>query len=596
MSLIVQKFGGTSVADPEKILAAARKAIRAQQAGHQVVVVVSAMGHNTDLLIDLARQVNERPPAREMDMLLSTGEQVSVALMAMAVHSLGYKAVSLTGAQMGITTDNTFTKARIRNISGDRIRKQLEQGNIVIAAGFQGIDEDGNITTLGRGGSDTTAVALAAALDADACEIHTDVDGVYTTDPRQLPEARQMSRISYDEMLELASLGASVMHNRSIEFAKKYNVPIRVRSSFSDTRGTMIVNQPESPTASVCGAALTRNEARLTVQGVPDKPGTSYEIFKRLADAKITVDMIVQNIGQDNRADISFTVPNEELPAALEAIGEATSCVGATGFTHDDQVAKVSVVGLGMARQTGVAQQMFRALADGGINIQMITTSEIKISVLVDRPHSQGALRAVHQIFSLQKRPADAAAWEEIPPRDAAHADVAKVVADLHSADMEQLMLSDIALVDDQARVTLIGVPDQPGLAANIFDAVAAAGIFVDMIVQSCDGFQGETSISFTMPRRQYADAMRVMHELGQRFKFRRVQGSEAIAKLSVSGIGLRSHTSVAIGMFEVLSAAGINIEMISTSELRVNVVIASASGAQALAAVRERFSSNLAS
>lgn len=594
MSLIVQKFGGTSVADPEKILAAARKAIRAQQQGNQVVVVVSAMGHNTDLLIDLARQVNDRPPAREMDMLLSTGEQVSVALMAMAVHSLGYKAVSLTGAQMGITTDRSYTKARIRNISADRIRKRLDEGNIVIAAGFQGIDDDDNITTLGRGGSDTTAVALAAALQADACEIHTDVDGVYTTDPRQLPEARQMSRISYDEMLELASLGASVMHNRSIEFAKKYDVPIRVRSSFSDARGTMIVTDPESSSAGVCGAALTRNEARITIQGVPDKPGTSYEIFKRLADGKITVDMIVQNVGQDNRADISFTVPNEELPAALEAIGEASSKVGATGYTHDDQVAKVSVVGLGMAKQTGVAQKMFRAIADGGINIQMITTSEIKISVLVDRNQSQAALRAVHQVFELHKRPADAAAWEEIPQRSTSATDVARMVADLHSADMEQLSLSDVSLVDDQARVTLIGVPDQPGLAANIFDAVAAAGIFVDMIVQSCDGYLGETSISFTIPRSQYNQAMTVMHDLGKQFKFRRVQGAQDIAKLSVSGIGLRSHTSVAIGMFEVLSAAGINVEMINTSELRVNVVIASGSGAKAVAAVREKFHENL--
>ncbi len=594
MSLIVQKFGGTSVADPEKILAAARKAIRAQQQGHQVVVVVSAMGHNTDLLIDLARQVNDRPPAREMDMLLSTGEQVSVALMAMAVHSLGYKAVSLTGAQMGITTDRSYTKARIRNISADRIRKRLDEGNIVIAAGFQGIDDEDNITTLGRGGSDTTAVALAAALQADACEIHTDVDGVYTTDPRQLPEARQMSRISYDEMLELASLGASVMHNRSIEFAKKYDVPIRVRSSFSDARGTMIVTNPESPSAGVCGAALTRNEARITIQGVPDTPGTSYEIFKRLADGKITVDMIVQNVGQDNRADISFTVPNEELPAALEAINEASAKVGATGYTHDDQVAKVSVVGLGMAKQTGVAQKMFRAVADAGINIQMITTSEIKISVLVDRNQSQAALRAVHQVFELHKRPDDAAAWEEIPQRNASATDVARMVADLHSADMEQLSLSDVSLVDDQARVTLIGVPDQPGLAANIFDAVAAAGIFVDMIVQSCDGYQGETSISFTIPRSQYDQAMKVMHDLGKQFKFRRVQGAQDIAKLSVSGIGLRSHTSVAIGMFEVLSAAGINIEMINTSELRVNVVIASVSGNKAVAAVREKFRENL--
>ncbi|MGN6546953.1 MAG: aspartate kinase [Aureliella sp.] len=594
MTLIVQKFGGTSVADPQKILAAARKAIRAQQEGHQVVVVVSAMGHNTDLLIDLARQVNDRPPAREMDMLLSTGEQVSVALMAMAVHSLGYKAVSLTGAQMGITTDSSYTKARIRAISADRIRKLLGEGNIVIAAGFQGIDEEDNITTLGRGGSDTTAVALAAALQADACEIHTDVDGVYTTDPRQLPEARQMSCISYDEMLELASLGASVMHNRSIEFAKKYHVPIRVRSSFSDARGTMIVAEPESDSAPVCGAALTRDEARITVQGIPDTPGTSFEIFQRLNDRKITVDMIVQNIGQDNRADISFTVPSDELSAAREAISEAAAQVGATGFTHDDDVAKVSVVGLGMAKQTGVAQKMFRAIADAGINIQMITTSEIKISVLVDRPHSQAALRAVHQAFALHRRPDDAANWESIPARSNGQTDVASVVADLRSADMEQLLLSDISLVDDQARVSLIGVPDQPGLAANIFDKVAEAGIFVDMIVQSCDGYLGETSISFTIPRSQYNDAMKVMHELGKHFKFRRVQGSPEIAKLSVSGIGLRSHTSVAIGMFEVLGKAGINVEMINTSELRVNVVIASANGSRAVAAIREKFRENL--
>ncbi len=252
------------------------------------------------------------------------------------------------------------------------------------------------------------------------------------------------------------------MHNRSIEFAKKYDVPIRVRSSFSDARGTMIVTDPESASAGVCGAALTRNEARITIQGVPDKPGTSYEIFKRLADGKITVDMIVQNVGQDDRADISFTVPNEELAAALEAIGEASSKVGATGYTHDDHVAKVSVVGLGMAKQTGVAQKMFRSVADAGINIQMITTSEIKISVLVDRDQSQAALRAVHQVFELHKRPADAAAWEEIPTRSSTDTDVARMVADLHSADMEQLSLSDVTLVDDQARVTLIGVPDQP--------------------------------------------------------------------------------------------------------------------------------------
>lgn len=590
MALVVQKFGGTSVADPEKILAAARKAIRAQQEGKQVVVVVSAMGHNTDLLIDLARQVNDSPPAREMDMLLSTGEQVSVALMAMAVESLGYKAISLTGAQMGIQTDSTFTKARIRTIDGNRIRKLLDQGNIVIAAGFQGIDQDFNITTLGRGGSDTTAVALAAVLQADACEIHTDVDGVYTTDPRQLPEARHMSQISYDEMLELASLGAGVMHNRSIEFAKKYGVPIHVRSSFSDGRGTLIVKDSESPSSGVCGAAMTRDEARITVQGVPDQPGMSLQLFRLLANQKIDVDMIVQNVGQDSRADISFTVLKDELKAASRVVEAAVQQIGATGFACDDDVSKVSVVGLGMARQTGVAQRMFRALAAAGINIQMITTSEIKISVLVARNQALAALRAVHQAFELDRQPADAVQWNELPKRTANQADLEKLVRDLQAADMEQLRLSEISLADDQARITLAGVPDSPGLAASVFEAVASAGVFVDMIVQSCDGYRGETSISFTIPREQYDRCIHLVDGLKTEYKISRVMGCRAISKLSVSGIGLRSHTSVAIGMFEALASSGVNVEMINTSELRVNVVVESQSGQPAMRCLQERF------
>ncbi len=594
MPLVVQKFGGTSVADSEKILSAARKAIRAQQEGKQVVMVVSAMGHNTDLLIDLAGQVNESPPAREMDMLLSTGEQVSVALMAMAVHSLGHKAVSLTGAQLGIHTDSSFTKARIRTISPERIKKLLADGNIVIAAGFQGIDDDLNITTLGRGGSDTTAVALAAVLHADACEIHTDVDGVYTTDPRQLPEARQMSRIEYGEMLELASLGAGVMHNRSIEFAKKYGVPIHVRSSFSDTRGTLIAAQRESDSAAVCGAAMTKDEARITVQGLPDRPGVSHELFQMLENKKITVDMIVQNVGQDERADISFTIPKSELVDAAAVVDAAVSAVGATGWTQDDEVSKISVVGLGMADQTGVARQMFRALADADINIQMITTSEIKISVLVAKSQSLAALRAVHKTFELDREPADAAKWETLPTRQASDADLQKLVADLHAADMEQLSLSDIDLVDDQARMTLAGVPDRPGLAASVFDAVAAAGVFVDMIVQSYDGYQGETSLSFTIPRQQHDQCKKILDELAVSFSLRKVCTSREIAKLSVSGIGMRSHTNVAIGMFEVLAGSNINVEMINTSELRVNVVVDSASGKQGLDCLHQKFAARI--
>jgi|688.fasta_scaffold19036_10 aspartate kinase len=592
MPLIVQKFGGTSVATPEKIQAAARKAIRAQNEGNQVVVVVSAMGHQTDHLIELARQVNAEPPAREMDMLLSTGEQVSVALMAMAIHKFDKKAVSLTGAQMGIRTDSSYTKARIKTISTDRIRRLLDEGNIVIAAGFQGIDDDFNITTLGRGGSDTTAVALAAVLGADACEIYTDVDGVYTTDPRLLPEARQMGLISYDEMLELASLGAGVMHNRSIEFAKKFHVPIRVRSSFSDAPGSMIVSIPESSSVPVCGAALTLDEARLTIKGVLDSPGMSYEIFKRLADRKITVDMIVQNIGMDNRADISFTVPSDELRDAQRAIQEAMPLVQASGVTIDDAVAKVSVVGLGMAEQSGVAEKMFAALASAGINIQMITTSEIKISCLVQRSMGTQALRAVHSAFELDKKPADANEWL-IGQSQLQKESPDAVVERLRSANLEQLTLLDISLLDHQARITLSGVPDTPGLAEQVFREIAAAGAVVDMIVQSCDGHEGATSISFTVPNEQMDRCLDVLNKKAG-YGVRRITSAANISKLSVSGIGLRSHTSVAIALFKALADVGINVLMTNTSELRVNVVIEGKDAQRGLAALKETFASAL--
>ncbi len=592
MPLIVQKFGGTSVATPEKIQAAARKAIRAQNEGNQVVVVVSAMGHQTDHLIELARQVNAEPPAREMDMLLSTGEQVSVALMAMAIHKFDKKAVSLTGAQMGIRTDSSYTKARIKTISTDRIRRLLDEGNIVIAAGFQGIDDDFNITTLGRGGSDTTAVALAAVLGADACEIYTDVDGVYTTDPRLLPEARQMGLISYDEMLELASLGAGVMHNRSIEFAKKFHVPIRVRSSFSDAPGSMIVSIPESPSVPVCGAALTLDEARLTIKGVLDSPGMSYEIFKRLADRKITVDMIVQNIGMDNRADISFTVPSDELRDAQRAIQEAMPLVQASGVTIDDAVAKVSVVGLGMAEQSGVAEKMFAALAAAGINIQMITTSEIKISCLVQRSAGTQALRAVHSAFELDKKPTDANQWH-IGQSQLQKGSPDAVVERLRSTNLEQLTLLDISLLDHQARITLSGVPDTPGLAEQVFREIAAAGAVVDMIVQSCDGHEGETSISFTVPNEQMDRCLDVLNKKAG-YGVRKVTSAANISKLSVSGIGLRSHTSVAIALFKALADEGINVLMTNTSELRVNVVIEGKDAQRGLAALKTTFASAL--
>lgn len=584
MSLIVQKFGGTSVATPEKIMAAARKAIRTQQQGHQVLMVVSAMGHETDHLIELAKQITESPSAREMDMLLSTGEQVSCALMAIAIQTLGAKAISLTGAQIGIKTDSTFSKARIKSISTDRMRKSLDEGNIVIAAGFQGIDEEFNITTLGRGGSDTTAVALAAVLKADTAEIYTDVDGVYTTDPRQLPEARRVKQISYDEMLELASLGAGVMHSRSIEFGKKFGVPIHVRSSFTDIPGTMIVAQPEAPNQAVCGAALVKDEARITLEGAPDKPGISHQLFSRIAAKKIAVDMIVQNVGAEGRANISFTVPREELADALAATKEVAAEVGAQRVTSDDQVAKVSVVGLGMAQQTGVAKKLFRALADAGVNIQAITTSEIKISTLVSREQASIALRAAHAAFTLETEPADAGKADETTER---HGTAADIVRRLQG--MEGLSIDEITLDDTQARVTLHGVSNKPGIAAQLFEEVSAAGVFVDMIVQSF-GVADAATISFTVPQKDFDKSLATAKKIAETMGCTGVTSSPKLAKLSVLGVGVRTNTSVATRMFESLSAAGINLDMMSTSEVRLNIVVEGSQGKKAMETLQKAF------
>ncbi|MGQ9505352.1 MAG: aspartate kinase [Thermogutta sp.] len=588
MTVLVQKFGGTSVADAEKIIAAARKAVRAHLQGYQVVTVVSAMGHTTDHLIDLAKQINPEPPAREMDMLLSTGEQVSVALMAMAIHRLGHRAISMTGGQMGIHTDGTHTKARIRSISTDRIRQALNEGNIVIAAGFQGVSDTADITTLGRGGSDTTAVALAAALRADTCEIYTDVDGVYTTDPRLVPEARRMSRISYDEMLELATAGAGVMHNRSIEFAKRFSVPVHVRSSFSDLPGTLISWVPEWREAPVCGAAVILKEARITIRGVPDQPGNAAVIFSRLAARNIPMDMIVQNVAAAGRTDISFTVFHEELPSALRIVEETAREIGAEGVTYDENVAKVSIVGLGMAKQPGVAQRMFQALAEKGINILMITTSEIKISVLVQRDQAVEALRTVHQAFDLDKEPPHVE--EESEPKVVAN-DRDRIIGRLHG--MEDLVIESICLDETQACVTLGEIPDRPGLAAKLFRQVADKNIVVDMIVQSV-GRVGRAMMSFTVPQASYEDALTACAPFSQEVGAAAPMGRPRVAKISILGTGLKSHISVAGRTFKALADAQINVEMISTSEVRLNVVVSGDAGRQALAVLRREFAEEL--
>ena len=590
MSLIVQKFGGTSVADAEKIRAAARRALRAQQQGHQVVMVVSAMGKNTDMLVDLAGQVCDNPPAREMDVLLSTGEQVTMSVMAMAIHELGGKATSLTGGQIGVRTDSSHTKARIQSISTDRMRQLLDDGNIVIAAGFQGVDDDHNITTLGRGGSDTSAVALAAVLGAEMCEIYTDVDGVFTTDPRQIADARKMSNVSHDEMLELASLGAGVMHSRSIEFGKKFNVPIHVRNSgvFTDEPGTIIGPIAESENRAVSGCALTKEEARLTVSGVPDKPGVSLTIFEKLAAENIAVDMIMQTAGQDGLADISFTVLESDLPRTLVATEAAAQAVGAAGVAHEANASKVSVVGLGMATQSGVADRMFRALAEANVNIAAITTSEIKVSCLVAREQGLEALRAVHSEFELGRPPENRVTFDDslAAAKKAKEADAVAVVNRLQA--MEDLTVHGVVLDDSQALVTLTDVPDTPGISADIFEAIAAKGIVVDMIVQGV-GANGKTNLSFTIPQPATGEAASAAANALKK------QGGTAtphpqIAILSVTGVGIRSHTGVGLRMFRALSKAGINVELVSTSEVKVNVVVASDKGAAGLAALQEAF------
>ena len=404
MGLIVQKFGGTSVANAERIKAAAKRIVETYKAGNKVIVVVSARGQTTDELIDLAHELTDNPSTREMDMLLSTGEQISIALVAMAIHALGYPAVSFTGGQVGIVTDSYHTKARIRNINTHRVQKELDKGTIVIVAGFQGIDANENITTLGRGGSDTTAVALAAIMKADRCDIFTDVDGIYTADPRKVPLARKLDKVSYDEILELASLGAQVMHSRSIEFAKKYNVPLYVRSSFNNKEGTLICKEAkEMEDIVVSGVAVSKDDAKITIRAVPDVPGQAAKIFHEIARKKINVDMIIQNASIENRADVTFTVPRSDLRLALETAEKIKNDLGAKEVLHDSKIAKLSVVGIGMRSHCGVAEKMFSVLAEEKINIQMISTSEIKISCVIDDAHADRALRAVHTAFGLDK-------------------------------------------------------------------------------------------------------------------------------------------------------------------------------------------------
>ena len=402
MSLIVQKYGGTSVGSVERIQAVAERVQRDHAAGHQLVVVVSAMSGETDRLLGLARAIQNPPSARELDTVLSTGEQVTIGLLAMALEARGVPAKSYTGAQVRILSDSAFNKARILDIDAKAVKADLDAGKVVVVAGFQGVDEHGNITTLGRGGSDTTGVAMAAALKADECQIYTDVDGVYTTDPRIVPEARRLDRITYEEMLEMASLGAKVLQIRSVEFASKYHVTLRVLSSFKDGHGTLITTEENIMEAAlISGVTLNRDEAKLTVLGVPDRPGIASGILGPIAEANIEVDMIVQNVAADGSADFTFTVNRNDYDKALGILEKVARDMGARSVSGDKKIVKVSVVGVGMRSHAGIASRAFRALAAENINIQMISTSEIKISVVVDDKYGELAVRVLHSEFGL---------------------------------------------------------------------------------------------------------------------------------------------------------------------------------------------------
>lgn len=405
MALVVQKFGGTSVGDTERIKNVARRVLNTRNQGHQVVVVLSAMAGETDKLIRLAQQVTPDPDEREMDVLVSTGEQVTIALLAMTLKSMGCDAKSYLGFQIKIATDSAFGKARITGIESEKMLEDLRNGRVVVVAGFQGVDESENITTLGRGGSDTTAVAVAAAIRADVCEIYTDVDGVYTTDPNICPKARKLSRISYDEMLEMASLGAKVLQIRSVEFAKKYDVPIHVRSSFNDNPGTIVCKEErEMERVVVSGVTYNKNEAKIEIMRVPDIPGVAAKLFKPIADANIVVDMIIQTTSTEKGcADLAFTVPKTDFSKALQIVKESVREIGGKEVLSDENIAKVSIIGVGMRSHSSVATQMFSALANEGINIQMISTSEIKISCIIDSKYTELAVRALHDAFELDK-------------------------------------------------------------------------------------------------------------------------------------------------------------------------------------------------
>ena len=597
MALLVQKFGGTSVADVERIGNVARRIAQCREDGHDLVIVVSAMGHTTDELTALARAISPQPPQREMDMLLATGEQVSIALLSMALQALGVPAVAMTGTQAGIVTESTFGRARILEIRTDRLRRLLNDGQVVVVAGFQGTSSGvagtPEITTLGRGGSDTSAVALAAALSADACEIYTDVPGVLTTDPRKVADAQLMESVSCDEMLELASLGAAVLHPRAVEIARNYGVPLWVRSSWSDDPGTRLTSGPARAIGSeglelgrpVDGAELQDGQAVLALAHVPDRPGVAADLFEALGAAGLNVDLIVQasheaagNEHAGNKEasnDIAFTVADAELEAArgiCEALLASLQADGAT-LSSEAGMAKISIAGAGIMGRPGMAARLFDTLARLGINLRLIATSEVKVSCVVDRELGARALRATAAAFELGEQQL----------RDGPL-----------PADPLAPAVRGVALDRDQAQLVVRRVPDRPGSAALVCRALAVASISLVGIVQSerthSSGDQRSRDISFTLRRDDRPGAERALAPVLAQWPGAWIEAGPANARISAVGAGMACTAGTAARMFRALAAAGINIEMIATSEIRTSCVVAESEGIRALQAVHAAF------
>ena len=590
MALLVQKFGGTSVADVERIQAVAKRIEGSREAGHDLVIVVSAMGHTTDELTGLARAISTNPPQREMDMLLATGEQVSIALLSMALNDLGVPAISMTGPQVGILTESAHGRARILEIKTERLRHLLDDGNVVVVAGFQGTSNSlsgvPEITTLGRGGSDTSAVALAAAIGADACEIYTDVPGVLTTDPRKVADAQLMDTVTCDEMLELASLGAAVLHPRAVEIARNYGVPLIVRSSWTDAPGTLLTSEATSRRGSgdglelgkpVDGAELETDQAVLALSHVPDRPGVAAQLFEALSGAGLSVDLIVQSTHEGSSNDIAFTVAQPQLELAkavcqqvLEAMDAASA--GAT-LTAEAGMAKLSISGAGIMGRPGVAARLFDTLAKGGINLRLIATSEVKVSCLVAGHQGNKALQAAAQCFELNER---------------------QLHLNPAPSGAGQPEVRGVALDRDQAQVAVRRLPDKPGTAAAVCRALADAGVSLDAIVQSERTHGAGESLSrdmgFCLKRDDLARAHTALQPLLNQWPGASFEEGMAIARVSAVGAGMPCTAGTAGRMFRALADAQINIEMIATSEIRTSCVVPEGDGVKALQVIHSAF------